>query len=62
MSTLSGGQRRRVELARILFGARAEDGVVDRHHAAAGRADQPPGRRLDRLAARLPASTSPAAW
>ncbi len=26
MSTLSGGQRRRVELARILFGARAEDG------------------------------------
>ncbi len=27
MSTLSGGQRRRVELARILFGARAEDGA-----------------------------------
>ena len=26
MNTLSGGQRRRVELARILFGARAEDG------------------------------------
>ncbi len=26
MSTLSGGQRRRVELARILFGAKAEDG------------------------------------
>jgi ATPase subunit of ABC transporter with duplicated ATPase domains len=27
MQTLSGGQRRRVELARILFGARAEDGA-----------------------------------
>ncbi|HEY5878316.1 MAG TPA: ABC-F family ATP-binding cassette domain-containing protein [Nakamurella sp.] len=27
MRTLSGGQRRRVELARILFGARAEDGA-----------------------------------
>ena len=36
--------------------------LVDRHDAAARRADQPPGRRLHRLAARLPASTSPAAW
>ena len=48
LGTLSGGQRRRVELARILFrGAR---------DAAARRADQPPRRRLDRLAARLPRS------
>ena len=46
LRTLSGGQRRRVELARILF-----SGARD---AAARRADQPPRRRLDRLAARLP--------
>ena len=44
--TLSGGQRRRVELARILFSGAPDD--------AARRADQPPGRRLDRLAAQLP--------
>ena len=47
LGTLSGGQRRRVELARILFSRRAD--------AAARRADQPPRRRLDHLAARLPA-------
>ena len=47
LRTLSGGQRRRVELARILFSG-AET-------PAARRADQPPRRRLDRLAARLPA-------
>ena len=47
LHTLSGGQRRRVELARILFGGS--------RHAAAGRADQPPGRRLGELAARSPA-------
>ena len=47
LRTLSGGQRRRVELARILFGRL--------RHPAAGRADEPPGRRLDGLAARLPA-------
>ena len=46
IGTLSGGQRRRVELARILFSGAPT--------TAAGRADQPPGRRLDRLAARLP--------
>ena len=39
MGTLSGGQRRRVELARILFSGRRDD--------AARRADQPPRRRLD---------------
>ncbi len=47
LRTLSGGQRRRIELARILFGGS--------RHAAARRADQPPGRRLRRLAARSPA-------
>ena len=47
LRTLSGGQRRRVELARILFSGAADP--------AARRADQPPRRRLDRLAARLPA-------
>ena len=46
LETLSGGQRRRVELARILF--------CGRRDAAARRADQPPGRRLDRVAARFP--------
>ena len=46
LGTLSGGQRRRVELSRILF-----SGARD---PAARRADQPPRRRLDRLAARLP--------
>ena len=46
LATLSGGQRRRVELARILFSGADVD--------AARRADQPPRRRLDRLAARLP--------
>ena len=47
LRTLSGGQRRRVELARILFSRL--------RHPAARRADQPPGRRLDHLAARLSA-------
>ena len=42
LHTLSGGQRRRVELARILFSDSADH--------AAGRADQPPGRRLGDLA------------
>ena len=54
LATLSGGQRRRVELARILFGGRADP--------AAGRAHQPPGRRLDRLAARPPQGVHAAAW
>ena len=57
LGTLSGGQRRRVELARILF---ADWPAAD--HAAAGRADQPPRRRLDRLAAGLPARRHAAAW
>ena len=52
LRTLSGGQRRRVELARILFG-----GVAD---PAARRADQPPRRRLGQLAARPPAHASAA--
>ncbi|MCO5556170.1 hypothetical protein L7F22_009714 [Adiantum nelumboides] len=55
MRTLSGGQRRRVELARILFAA-TESGGSQRHHAAARRAHQPPRRRLDHLAARVPAA------
>ena len=46
LHTLSGGQRRRVELARILFS--------DAQTTAARRAHQPPGRRLHRLAARPP--------
>ena len=46
LHTLSGGQRRRVELARILFSGAG--------HPPARRAHQPPRRRLDRLAARLP--------
>ena len=46
LQTLSGGQRRRVELARILFSGRADP--------AARRADQPPGRGLRHLAARPP--------
>ena len=32
------------------------------HHAAARRTNQPPRRRLDRLAARLPARRTPAGW
>jgi ATPase subunit of ABC transporter with duplicated ATPase domains len=57
LRTLSGGQRRRVELARILFAA-SEGGAAgaNDHDAAARRAHQPPRRRLDRLAARLPQS------
>ncbi len=55
MATLSGGQRRRVELARILFAASdGGGGGAERHHAAARRADQPPRRRLDHLAALVP--------
>ena len=42
LGTLSGGQRRRVELARVLF-----SGAPDAHPR---RADEPPRRRLDRLA------------
>ena len=53
LGTLSGGQRRRVELARILF----PDAARRRRHPAARRADQPPRRRLDHLAARLPQAT-----
>ena len=56
MQTLSGGQRRRVELARILFAASdgGGGGAPERDHAAARRAHQPPRRRLDHLAALVP--------
>ena len=43
LKTLSGGQRRRIELARILFSGRRDDDPR--------RADEPPRRRLGRLAA-----------
>ena len=36
--------------------------AVGSGHAAAGRTDQPPGRRLGGLAGTLPPSTSPAPW
>ena len=55
LRTLSGGQRRRVELARILFAASATAGAGSNDDAAARRAHQPPRRRLARLAARVPA-------
>ena len=55
LRTLSGGQRRRVELSRILFAA-AEGGLglAFVNHAASRRAHQPPRRRLAGLAARVP--------
>ncbi len=49
VATLSGGQRRRVELAALL----ARDWEVLRTR----RADQPPGRRGDHLAGRPPQAT-----
>ena len=54
LRTLSGGQRRRVELSRILFAAsRHGRRVRFVDDAAARRADQPPRRRLAGLAARI---------
>ena len=49
MSELQGGQKVRVLLAQALFGEPAG--------AAAGRAHQPPGSRIDPLAAELPDAT-----
>ena len=59
LRTLSGGQRRRVELSRILFAA-SDTGAGSVDHAAARRADQPPRRRLAGLAARLSSRRTPA--
>ena len=47
LRTLSGGQRRRIELARILFARVRRQRWPFGHDAAARRADQPPRRRLD---------------
>ena len=48
VKVLSGGERRRVALCRLLFAAAGR--------LAAGRADQPPRRRVDRLAGAAPAT------
>ena len=55
LRTLSGGQRRRVELSRILFAASEVGPARFVDDAAARRADQPPRRRLAGLAARISA-------
>ena len=54
LRTLSGGQRRRVELSRILFSA-SDIRLWIGDHAVTRRTHQPPRRRLVGLAARVPA-------
>ena len=55
LKTLSGGRRQQVEPIRILFSGADSTLLLDE-------ADQPPRRRLDRVAARTPEVPTRAAW